>query len=70
MKRTLNELFKHPDSPITYDYNRADLSPAPGLMGENDVILQPQPATMIDLGKYFTPFCVLWNRGKNILTGV
>lgn len=70
MKRTLNELFKQPDSPITYDYNQAPTSPQAGLLGLDTVETIPQPATMIDLGQYWTPFAVLWRRGKNVLTGI
>lgn len=67
MKRTLAEMFTQPDSPITYDYNKPQLS---DVMGQDAVETIPQPASMIDLGSYSTPFAVLWNRGKNVLTSI
>lgn len=67
MAYDLDDFFARPKSTITYDYNKPELTR--GLMGHDIVEAIPPPATMIDLGAYWTPFAVLFNRGKNILTG-
>lgn len=65
--KTLSQWFKHPDPPITYDFNEAAMTE--GLMGQGAIETVPPPATMLDLSSYDTPFCVLFNRPRNTLTG-
>ena len=66
-KPTLRQWHQEPTPPITYDYNHPSLSK--GLTGgDTPEILQP-PFPMIDLASFWTPFCMVFNRGKNVLTG-
>lgn len=65
--KTLKDWFSNPESTLTYDYNKPQLTR--GLMGQDAVHTIAPPATLVDLAAYPTPFCVLFNRPKNQLTG-
>ena len=67
MSQNLKQWFTQPRSTLTYEYNPPALSP--NLMGETPPEPTPQPQPMYNLGSYWTPFRVLFNRPKNTLTG-
>jgi hypothetical protein len=69
MNLSLREFFQRPSSTLESVDACNGPSLTRGLMGLEPVEPIPPPANLVDLGAYFTPFKVLFNRPANRLTG-